>query len=101
MSKKTLTKAVIVEAIYGKVANFRTIAEVKNVVGTLLRLMKQGILKDNALLLSGFGKFEAIQKHARRGRNPHTSEAITLKPRRVVLFRLSKKFRAALNQGKD
>ncbi len=59
--------------------------------------MNTAIVRDHALLISGFGKFEAYAKRARRGHNPQTSEDITLEPRKVVVFRLSKKFRAELN----
>ncbi|ABB37318.1 histone family protein DNA-binding protein [Oleidesulfovibrio alaskensis G20] len=95
MSGKTLTKADIVDAIYEKTERNR--AEVKNVVESLLGIMKQAIKKDHALLISGFGKFEAYDKKARKGRNPQTDETITLPPRKVVVFRLSRKFRAELN----
>ena len=86
---RALTKADIVEAIYEKTDRNR--ADVKNTV------MKQAIKKDDALLVSGFGKFEAYDKEARKGRNPQTDETITLPPRKVVVFRLSRKFRAELN----
>jgi len=92
---KTLTKAGIVEAIYEKTDKNR--AEVKKLVEKLLDIMKQAIKKDRALLLSGFGKFEAYDKDARKGRNPKTEAAITLPPRKVVVFRLSRKFRAEMN----
>ena len=95
MTGKTLTKAEIVDAIYEKTERNR--GEVKNIVESLLRITKQAIKKDQALLISGFGKFEAYAKKARRGRNPHTDETITLPPRRVIVFRLSRKFRAELN----
>ncbi len=90
-----LTKADIVEAIYEKTDRNR--ADVKNTVETLLSIMKKSIKEDNALLVSGFGKFEAYDKEARKGRNPQTDESITLPPRKVVVFRLSRKFRAELN----
>jgi len=96
MSGKTLTKANIVDAIYEK--NDRNRAEVKSIVESLLKLMKQAIKKDHSLLVSGFGKFEAYDKKARKGRNPQTDAAITLPPRKVVVFRVSRKFRAELNQ---
>jgi len=96
MGDKTLTKAEIVDAIYEKTNRNR--AEVKNIVESLLKIMKQAIKKDHALLISGFGKFEAYDKQARKGRNPQTDETITLPPRKVVVFRLSRKFRAELNQ---
>lgn len=95
MSEKTLTKADIVDAIYEKVNRNRL--EMKGIVESLLKIMKQAIKKDHALLISGFGKFEAYDKKARKGRNPQTEASIVLPPRKVVVFRLSRKFRAELN----
>lgn len=92
---KTLTKADIVDAIYNQVEMNR--AEIKAHVESLLDIMKQSIKKDHSLLISGFGKFEAYDKRARKGRNPQTSQSITLPPRKVVVFRLSRKFRTELN----
>ena len=95
MNSKTLTKADIVDAIYKKAGHSHV--ESKDLVEALLALMKQAIKKDQALLVSGFGKFEAYAKNARRGRNPQTNESVTLPARKVVVFRLSRKFRAELN----
>ncbi len=92
---KALTKADIVEAVYEKTERNR--AEVKQIIENLLVLMKQSIKKDHSLLISGFGKFEAYEKNSRRGRNPQTDETITLPPRKVIVFRLSRKFRMELN----
>ena len=64
--KKTLTKADIVERIYESTDKNRV--DVKNVVEKLLEIMKNAIKKDNALLISGFGKFEAYDKASRKGR---------------------------------
>jgi integration host factor subunit alpha len=95
MSSRTLTKAGIVDYIYEKTSKNR--AEIKELVETTLDIMKEAIKKDHALLVSGFGKFEAYDKRARKGRNPQTNQTITLPPRKVVVFRLSRKFRAELN----
>ena len=81
---RALTKADIVEAIYEKTDRNR--ADVKNTVEILLGLMKQAIKKDDALLVSGFGKFEAYDKEARKGRNPQTDETITLPPFSTHIF---------------
>lgn len=97
MNGKTLTKADIVDSIYEQTDRNR--AEVKNIVESLLDIMKGSIKKDHALLISGFGKFEAYDKKARKGRNPQTDETITLPPRKVVVFRLSRKFRSELNEA--
>lgn len=90
-----LTKADIVEAIYEKTDRNR--AEVKAIVETLLGIIKESIKTENSMLLSGFGKFDAYVKDARKGRNPQTNESITLDPRKVIVFRLSRKFRSELN----
>lgn len=95
MNSQTLTKAGIVDYIYEKTDKNR--AEIKELVEAILDIMKKAIRSDHALLISGFGKFEAYDKKARKGRNPQTSETITLPPRKVVVFRLSRKFRAELN----
>ena len=95
MAGKTLTKADIVDSIYEK--SDRNRAEVKSQVEDLLDIMKQAVKRDHSLLISGFGKFEAYDKQARKGRNPQTNATITLPPRKVVVFRLSRKFRAELN----
>lgn len=92
---KTLTKADIVEAIYEETGKNRL--DAKNAVEKLLEIMKKAIKKDHALLISGFGKFECYDKASRKGRNPQTEETITLPPRKVIVFRLSRKFRAELN----
>lgn len=92
---KTLTKAEIVEAIYEKTDKNR--ADVKGIVEKLLDIMKQSIKADKSLLISGFGKFEAYDKKPRKGRNPQTNDTITLPARKVVVFRLSRKFRTELN----
>lgn len=91
----TLTKATIVEKIYEETGINRL--EAKNAVEKLLEIMKDAIKKDGYLLISGFGKFEAYQKESRIGRNPQTEETITLPKRKVIVFRLSRKFRAELN----
>ncbi len=96
MSKKTLTKAELVEKIYERLGKNRI--EIKDYVEELLSIMKKAIKEDRSLLISGFGKFESYYKKPRKGRNPQTEETITLPARNVCVFRLSRKFRAELNE---
>lgn len=95
MPSTTLTKADIVDNIYEQTNRNRI--EVKDQVESLLSIMKEAIRKDYSLLISGFGKFEAYEKQARKGRNPQTNETITLPARKVVVFRISRKFRSEIN----
>lgn len=92
---KTLTKADLVDSIYEKTDRKR--AEVKQQLEVLLSAMKEAIREERCLLVSGFGKFECYTKNPRRGRNPQTTETITLSERNVVVFRLSRKLREELN----
>lgn len=95
MTEKTLTKADIIDRIYEKSERNRN--EIKKLVESLIVLSKQAIKKDEMLLISGLGKFECYAKNPRKGRNPQTGAAITLPARKVVVFRLSRKFRTELN----
>lgn len=93
---KALTKADIVENIYEQSSISRN--DCKKIVESALNLMARAIAKDRAMLLSGFGKFECYAKKPRKGRNPQTSETLTLDARNVIVFRLSRKFREELNR---
>lgn len=95
MEQATFTKASLVDAIYEKVDKNK--AEVKDLVEEMLELMKSAIKKDHALMLTGFGKFEVYNKPTRNGRNPKTSQMIVLPARKVLSFRMSRKFREELN----
>ena len=87
---KALTKADIVEAVYNDKNLGRNRAEVKNIVENLLLLMKQAIKKDDALLISGFGKFEAYDKNARKGRNPQTGAEVKIPASKAPVFKAGK-----------
>jgi integration host factor subunit alpha len=65
---KTLTKADIIDAVYEKTESTR--GEAQKNVESLISIMTTAIVRDHALLISGFGKFEAYAKKARRGAQP-------------------------------
>ena len=96
--KKTLTKADIVERIYESTDKNRV--DVKNVVEKLLEIMKNAIKKDNALLISGFGKFEAYDKASRKGRNPQTGAEIKIPASKNPVFKAGKGLKDAVNKKK-
>ncbi len=69
----------------------------KELVESVLEIMKQSLEKGEEVKISGFGKFFLIDKEARNGRNPQTGEDIIIEPRRVVSFKFSSQARAKLN----
>ncbi len=96
---KTVTKADIAKNICAQ-SDMKQQHAKKN-LDIMLTLMKDALKNDKEMLLSGFGKFEAFTKKNRKGRNPQTGEEIVLDSHDVLAFRISRKFKAAMNpEGK-
>lgn len=94
----SLTKVELAELVYETMQLDKTKAT--ELVDLFFEEIKQGILKDGELQLSGFGKLEVKQKRARRGRNPKTGDAMTIDARKVVSFKHSMVLKERLNSGK-
>jgi integration host factor subunit alpha len=90
----TLRKIDIVEQIHGEIGLTRT--ECVTVVDSLFEIMKDEMSQGRPVKISGFGKWFVADKHARKGRNPQTGEAIKIDARRVVSFKASNVLRKAL-----
>ena len=73
--------------------------ESRQVVKSLLKIMKDTLSRGEDLLISGFGKFKVRQKKARPGRNPQTKESMTLAARKVLVFKASGVLRKRMNEG--
>ena len=73
--------------------------ESRQIVERLLGIMKDTLAGGDDVLISGFGKFSVRQKKARRGRNPQTKEALTLGPRKVLVFKASGVLRKRINKS--
>ena len=91
-----LTKADIIEAVSEK--NGFSKKQSAETVEILLEIIKRWLSSGEDVLISGFGKLCVKNKSARRGRNPATGDAMTLKPRRVVTFKCSGKLRDKINR---
>jgi len=67
-------------------------------VDAFLERMKLSLLEANSIKIVHFGTFTVRDKEPRRGRNPRTGEAITIKSRQMVTFRPSKRLREQINK---
>jgi len=94
----TLTKAQLIDSIYRRADLPK--AQAAEVIETLLEITKKTLEDGEDVLISGFGKFCVKTKNARRGRNPQTEEALTLRTRRVVIFKCSGVLKEKINGGK-
>ena len=90
-----LTKADLVDSIYENMPIDKQKAT--QIVEDWIELMKEGLIQDSKLMISGFGVFEVKEKNARPGRNPSTGDKITLAARKVVKFKSSQILRKELN----
>ena len=76
-----------------------TKSESLELVENLFELMKSTLESGDDLLISGFGKFYVRQKKERLGRNPQTKEKMTLRERRVLVFKMSGILRGRVKGG--
>ena len=56
------------------------------------------LIAGNKVAISGFGTFEARQRKARVGRNPHTGEAVDIPASRAPAFKAGKPLKETLNR---
>jgi integration host factor subunit alpha len=71
--------------------------ESRQLVERLFMIIKDTLSQGEDLLISGFGKFSVRHKKARRGRNPQTTESLTISARKVVVFKASGVLRQRLS----
>jgi integration host factor subunit alpha len=92
-----MTKADLVDLIYERVGSSKK--EACDVVEAVFAIIRDSLRQGQKVKISGFGTFLVNQKHARRGRNPQTGEAITIDSRRVLSFKPSQVLKERVNNG--
>ncbi|PIE63352.1 MAG: integration host factor subunit alpha [Desulfobacter postgatei] len=92
----TCTKSILIEKISDTFDQHPS--QSKEVVETLIEIMKSTLASGEDIMISGFGKFQVIEKTPRKGRNPATGDAMILKKRRVVTFKCAGKLKNKMNQ---
>ena len=95
----TLTKNVIIDEIILSTGLAKK--EASEALETLLDIIKLQLVKGETVRISGLGKWNVRKKNPRRGRNPQTGGEVTISPRRVVTFSLSKVLRSSLTEPKE
>ncbi len=85
---RTLTRADVAAAIYGRVAMTMEVSAA--LVETMLTEILDALGRGEDVKLASFGAFIVRDKRERMGRNPKTGAEAAIAARRVVLFRASK-----------
>ncbi len=97
MTRKTVTRTEITEALYHEVGLSRD--HCRELLDSLLAEISKALVNNEEVKLSGFANFSIRQKKQRMGRNPKTLEEFVIPPRKVVLFRASTNLKGQVNNG--
>ena len=89
---KAMTKSQIMAAVAeaSEISKKQAVAAVEALVALAYKNAK------NSFTLPGLGKLVLVNRKARMGRNPATGEAIKIKAKRVVKFRVAKACKDAI-----
>ena len=88
---KTITKLDLVNHLHQFLGLSKTAS--KELIESFFKEIKNSLINNEEVKLSGFVNFKLIDKKSRLGRNPKTGEPATISARRVVTFRASQKLR--------
>lgn len=96
-STRTITRADLAEAVYGRVGLSRT--DSAEMVEVVLDEISDAVVRGELVKLSSFGSFMVRMKGERVGRNPKTGIEVPITPRRVMVFKPSNILKARINSG--
>ncbi len=96
MPGKTVTRAVLTEAVYQEVGLSRY--ESAQLVETVLEQISGTLARGESVKIPSFGTFSVRDKAQRRGRNPKTGEEMPILRRRVLVFRASRVLKDRINR---
>jgi integration host factor subunit alpha len=92
-----MTKADLADILNEKLSYSKK--EAIELVELTLEVLKEAIVTEGHVKISGFGNFVVRKKVDRTGRNPQTGETITILSRKVLTFKPSTILRSRLNQA--
>lgn len=89
-----MTKADLVAQIASKANIAKTSAE--RSLNAVLEVVREVLVEEGRLALTGFGTFSVASRKERKGHNPRTGAALTIAASRVVRFRPGKSLKDAV-----
>jgi len=97
MSKTTVTRAQLAEALYQKIGLSRN--ESAEHVEAVLDEISNRLVDGETVKISSFGSLQVREKNERVGRNPKTGEEVPIEARRVLVFRASHVLKDKINEA--
>lgn len=96
MADKKVTKGILVESVYQKIAKCEKYV-VQDVLDLLLVELREALESGATVELRGFGTFEPrLRKGRSKARNPKTGDMVSVAPHYVAVFRAGQALRKAL-----
>lgn len=71
--------------------------DTENVVATFIDVIKESLIKEEKISLSGFGTFDIVERAARTARNPKTGESIEVGASKSPKFKPAKALKESVN----
>lgn len=79
-----------------------TVDEATEMTNSVLKGISEALKKEESLNFVGFGKFDIVQRAARKGRNPKTGEELFIPAQRKITFKPGKHLNDhVLNESKQ
>ena len=88
---KTITKADLADYLFEKVGLNKR--EAKEFVDLFFEELRNALVSEESIKLTGFGNFDVRNKSERPGRNPKTGQQIPVTARKVVTVHASQKLK--------
>ena len=88
---KTITKADLAEHLFEEVGLNKR--EAKEFVDLFFDEIRNALISEESIKLTGFGNFDIRKKSERPGRNPKTGQEIPITARKVITFHASQKLK--------
>lgn len=97
MNKTELIKVIkdtVSETLEGVTAKDTTVF-----VDATIQAIQEAVIKGEKVQLVGFGTFEAVERAARKGRNPLTGESLHIEASKAPKFKPGKAFKDAVKNA--
>lgn len=89
-----MNKGELVEAVASELGESK--ASASRVIDAVISCITNGVKKDEAVSIVGFGTFSKRQRAARTGRNPITGQPMEIKASKTVGFKPSQTLKSSL-----
>ncbi len=89
-----MKKGELIESLAGRLNEPKAATE--RILSTVLESIKDGLLADGSVQITGFGTFQVRKRGPRMGRNPRTGEPVQIAGSKTVGFKAGKSLKESV-----